>query len=68
MGNGKQSAGAVKQRCPAGPACTQVAVHLGMLDDARKLYASSERFDLLCRLYQVRLWLGLGDLCCGLAS
>ena len=31
----------------------QVAVHLGMMDDARKLYAASERYDLLCRLYQV---------------
>ncbi|KAF5834047.1 hypothetical protein DUNSADRAFT_9438 [Dunaliella salina] len=30
-----------------------VAVHLGMMDDARKLYAASERYDLLCRLYQV---------------
>ena len=29
-----------------------VAVHLGMLDDAKKLYISSERYDLLNRLYR----------------
>lgn len=33
-----------------------MAVHLGMMDDARKLYASSERYDLLCKLYQASVW------------
>lgn len=32
----------------------QVAVHLGMMDDARKLYVAAERYDLLNKLYQVR--------------
>lgn len=40
----------------AAPCAAQVAVHLGMMDDARKLYASSERYDLLCKLYQASVW------------
>lgn len=31
----------------------KVAVHLGMMEDARKLYVAAERFDLLNKLYQV---------------
>ncbi len=45
----------------AGHVCggAQVAVHLGMMEDARKLFVAAERYDLLNKLYQVSRVQGL---------